>query len=65
MNLSKSTQDKLEGSLTKIKDYNCGLCEKPNVPMEELRDIRRYQAWKLENQTIFASGTEGATISAG
>ena len=58
MNLSKVKQEELEEKLERLKMYNQGKADKPNFSTEELWEVRRYQAWKLENTTIFGKNGE-------
>lgn len=55
MNLSKQKQRILDEKLILLREYNQGKGPKPNFSTEELREVRRYQAWKLENRAIFST----------
>jgi hypothetical protein len=50
MHLSRIKQEELEEKLKKLRDYNRGRRPNPKFSAEELKKVRRYQAWRLENK---------------
>jgi hypothetical protein len=53
MTFSNEEKADLEEKAAWLRDYNRGLKPKPNFPPEILREIRLYQAEKMENIQIF------------
>lgn len=49
MKISNVKREELEEKLKLFRDFNHGKGPDPNFTSEELREIRRYQAWKIEN----------------